>query len=78
MIVNNAGQLLAFSAFHDSDIVMEQTAICQALKRIESALTRLEAASSKTATLRMRHDKLKAAVEQSLGEIDTLISRQEP
>ena len=56
---------------------MEQTAICQALERIETALARIETAARQASDLRGRHEKLKASVEQSLIEIDGLIARHE-
>lgn len=55
----------------------------RALARIEAALERIEAAtrrgaqagasSEELADLRMRHDKLRAAVADSLAELDQLI-----
>jgi hypothetical protein len=77
MIVNNLGQLLAFHLFYGSHAVMEQTAICQALERIEAALARVEVSAPLCSGLRGRHEKLKASVEKSLAEIDELIAGQE-
>lgn len=78
MIVNNLGQFLAFYQFCDSDDVMDQTAICHALERIEAALARVEASAAQCSGLSGRHERLKASVEKSLAEIDELILRQEP
>lgn len=51
-----------------------------ALERIEAALARIEKAvvhqDSDSAELRKRHESLKVAVSQSLGELDKLIAEQ--
>lgn len=77
MIVNKPGQLLAIYLFYGSHGVMEQTALCQALERIEAALARVEVSAPQCSGLRGRHGKLKASVEKSLAEIDELIARRE-
>jgi hypothetical protein len=56
---------------------MEQTALCQALERIETALARVEAAALHSAGLRTRHEKLKATIEKSLDALDDLIAKQD-
>ncbi|AIT78696.1 hypothetical protein JI59_02160 [Novosphingobium pentaromativorans US6-1] len=89
MIVNNKGQLLAFYLLSGSQRRMEQTAICEALQRIEAALARVEGATRQAVDLRGRHEALigqhealatrhvtlKSSVEQSLSRIDGLIGR---
>jgi hypothetical protein len=57
---------------------MEGASIDKALGRIEAALTRIENAASRTEMqdqdLAERHDRLRAAVTQSLQQLDTLLS----
>jgi capsule polysaccharide export protein KpsE/RkpR len=57
---------------------MEGASIENALARIEAALTRIENAASRAPTadhaLAARHESLRAAVTQSLHQLDTLIS----
>lgn len=64
---------------------MDEASISQALDRIEAALARVEAASQKAARARhehadlsQRHERLKATVSQSLGELDALLARRGP
>ena len=48
----------------------------KALSRIEAALARIEAAAASAAelaSLRARHNRLRAAVQDSLGQLDALI-----
>ena len=56
---------------------MEQTTICRALDRIETALGRIEAAAAQTPDLRKRHERLKDVVRKSLTELDGLIARKQ-
>jgi hypothetical protein len=59
---------------------MDPGSIDKALERIESALARIEGAvarrDSDDAGLRSRHENLKAAVNQSLAQLDKLIDGQ--
>ena len=61
---------------------MEGASIEKALGRIEAALTRIETAASQTAMqdegLAERHDRLRAAVTQSLQQLDRLLAEQQP
>ena len=52
---------------------MEEEPIVVAIKRIEAALSRVEAASRKAADLAGRHHRLKASVSRSLEDLDRLI-----
>jgi hypothetical protein len=56
---------------------MDQSAISEALTRIETALRRVDAASRHTVALRGRHEQLKASVRKSLDEIDAVIAQRE-
>ncbi|MDG2002983.1 MAG: hypothetical protein P8J20_06575 [Novosphingobium sp.] len=59
---------------------MDASSISEALERIEVALERIENAAgqrdSESGEIRARHEKLKAAVSQSLGQLDKLIEGQ--
>ena len=58
---------------------MAGAAIEQALARIEAALDRVEAAAAKPAgdgDLAQRHERLRAAVTQTLGQLDELLAGQ--
>jgi hypothetical protein len=78
---NNLAQDLASDAFCVSLRTMEGDRTDRALARIEAALTRIEGAAraprtadgSEIAELQDRHDRLRAAVTHSLGELDALI-----
>jgi hypothetical protein len=61
---------------------MEGASIEKALGRIEAALTRIEnAAARPTASdreLAARHERLRAAVSQSLNQLDRLLAEHQP
>lgn len=60
---------------------MEEDRTDRALSRIEAALTRLEVAAARpaagTGDLEARHDRLRHAVTEALGQLDALIGQQE-
>jgi len=59
---------------------MDEGSIDKSLERIEAALARIEIAAARqgsdSADLRARHEGLKTAVSQSLGQLDKLIAGQ--
>jgi hypothetical protein len=59
---------------------MEEDRTDRALSRIDAALSRLEVAAAcsraPSADLEARHDQLRQAVTQALGELDALIGQQ--
>jgi uncharacterized membrane protein YccC len=61
---------------------MEGASIENALDRIEAALTRIEQAASRAPAtdpqLAARHERLRAAVTQSLQQLDALLAGQTP
>ncbi|MDR2857988.1 MAG: hypothetical protein LBV50_09085 [Novosphingobium sp.] len=61
---------------------MEGASVEKALDRMEAALTRIENAASRAAApdrdLAARHERLRAAVAQSLGRLDMLLAEHRP
>ena len=75
-------QCFASKHFWASNLHMEGGSTDTALERIEAAIARIEQAALRrnesTAQLRFRHEKLKTAVSESLGELDAVIAGQRP
>lgn len=56
--------------------VTNEAATQQAVDRIRAALARLERAVSHSRDLQERHSRLRGTVEDTLGEIDALLSQR--
>jgi hypothetical protein len=58
---------------------MDQLPLLSLVERIDSALARIERATARSDTnlrdLARRHDGLKVAVDEALGEIDALVAK---
>jgi len=63
-------------------MAMDGASVDNSLARIEAALARIEAAAARPrggdAELRNRHDRLRAAVGETLRELDQLIANRAP